>query len=49
MLKILSFCKFFKLLRAKVGSIVADKPFRDSLFSKDLLDNTYDFLAGGFP
>ena len=49
MLKIQSFSKFLKLLRAKVGSIVADKPFRDSLFSKDLLDDINDFLAGEFP
>ena len=49
MLKIPSFSKFFKLLRTKVGSIVTDSPFQDSLFSKDLLDNIDDFLAGEFP
>ena len=49
MLKIPSFSKFFKLLRAKVGSIVTDKPFRDSMFSKDLLDIIDDFLDGEFP
>ena len=48
-LKTPSFSKFFKLLRAKVGSIVVDKPFRDSLFSQDLLDNIDDFIAGEFP
>ena len=49
MVKIPSFCKFFKMLRAKVRSIVADKYFRDSLFSKELLDNIGDFLVGEFP
>ena len=49
MFKIPSFSKFFELLRAKMGSIVTDKLFRDSLFSKDLLGNIDDFLAGEFP
>ena len=31
-----------------MGSIFADKPFRDLLFSQDLLDNTDGFLAGEF-
>ena len=43
-LKIPCFGKFFEALKVKMWPIVANKPFRDCLFSKDFLGKIDDLL-----